>query len=224
MSPVANQPSSVTSGRPASRRRSTSSRSRRRAPRARPSSCRPRARGPRRRGRGSRRTAPACPASRGRRTARPAAAPLARRELGDGAERRHLRHPPRVRDVEAVPLLEALDHRPRRGRAADDHRPQPREVPAAGFASRACRIPIQIVGTPAVTVTSSCTNASSRLGGSRCGPGKTCFGADQRAREREAPRVRVEHRHDRQHVSCSRSAERAACVEASEWIAIARCE
>ncbi len=44
-----------------------------------------------------------------------------------------------------------------------------------GFASSACRMPSQIVGTPAVTVTRCSTKASSRLCGSRCGPGKTCF-------------------------------------------------
>ena len=69
----------------------------------------------------------------------------------------------------------------------------------SGSASSSCRIPIQIVGTPAVTVTFCSTKASSSDGGSRCGPGKTCSDADERAREREAPGVGVEHRHDRQH-------------------------
>ena len=36
-------------------------------------------------------------------------------------------------------------------------------------------MPIQIVGTPALIVTRSVSNASSRLCGSRCGPGNTCF-------------------------------------------------
>ena len=44
-----------------------------------------------------------------------------------------------------------------------------------GFASSSLRIPIQIVGTPAVEVTFSSWNASSRLSPSRNGPGKTCF-------------------------------------------------
>ncbi len=46
---------------------------------------------------------------------------------------------------------------------------------APGFASSVWRIPIQIVGTPAVTVTFSCWKSSSRLTGSRWGPGKTCL-------------------------------------------------
>ena len=41
----------------------------------------------------------------------------------------------------------------------------------SGSASIIARIPSQIVGTPAVQVTRSDTNASSRLSGSRCGPG-----------------------------------------------------
>ena len=44
-----------------------------------------------------------------------------------------------------------------------------------GFASSVCRIPIQIVGTPAVTVTFCSAKPSSRLSGSMCGPGKTCL-------------------------------------------------
>ena len=44
-----------------------------------------------------------------------------------------------------------------------------------GFASSACRIPIQIVGTPAETVILCSTNPSSRVSGSMCGPGKACL-------------------------------------------------
>ena len=36
-------------------------------------------------------------------------------------------------------------------------------------------MPIQIVGTPAVTVTFCSASASRRLAGSMCGPGKTCL-------------------------------------------------
>ncbi len=36
-------------------------------------------------------------------------------------------------------------------------------------------MPSQMVGTPPVTVTRSRTIRSSRLGGSRCGPGNTCL-------------------------------------------------
>ena len=46
----------------------------------------------------------------------------------------------------------------------------------SGSASSVCRSPCQIVGTPADTVTPSCAKASSRLGGSRKGPGNTIFG------------------------------------------------
>ena len=41
----------------------------------------------------------------------------------------------------------------------------------SGSASSIARIPSQIVGTPAVAVTFSCSKASSRLSGSRWGPG-----------------------------------------------------
>ncbi len=41
----------------------------------------------------------------------------------------------------------------------------------SGSASSIARMPIQIVGTPAVQVTCSCTKSSSRLSGSRNGPG-----------------------------------------------------
>jgi hypothetical protein len=42
-----------------------------------------------------------------------------------------------------------------------------------GFASRYCSTPIQMVGTPPVSVTRSVWNRSTRLAGSRCGPGIT---------------------------------------------------
>ena len=44
-----------------------------------------------------------------------------------------------------------------------------------GFASSTSRMPSQIVGTPAANVTRSCSISSSRLGGSRYGPGNTSF-------------------------------------------------
>ena len=83
-------------------------------------------------------------------------------------------------------------------------------------------MPIQIVGTPAESVTRSETNASRRLSGSRCGPGKTCF----------APtRVQLNGKHQAfawnigttgRTVSPSFTARSDADVSA--WIAIARCE
>jgi hypothetical protein len=44
-----------------------------------------------------------------------------------------------------------------------------------GLASRSWSIPSQMVGTPAVQLTFSWTKSSSRLSGSRNGPGKTSF-------------------------------------------------
>ena len=91
-----------------------------------------------------------------------------------------------------------------------------------GFASSVWRIPIQIVGTPALTVTSSSTNASRRLCGSRCGPGKTCFAPTS---------VHVNGKHHAfawnigttgSTVSPSLTPRSQAAVSA--WIAIARCE
>ena len=83
-------------------------------------------------------------------------------------------------------------------------------------------MPIQIVGTPALSVTFSCSNASSRLSGSRCGPGNTCF----------APtRQQVNGKHHAfawnigttgRIVSPSFTPMRYAAVRA--WSAIARCE
>ncbi len=78
----------------------------------------------------------------------------------------------------------------------------------SGAASSAWRMPIQIVGTPALSVTLSCSNASRRLSGSRWGPGKHLLRADEAAGEREAPCVRVEHRNDGQ--------DRVALVHAEE--------
>ena len=91
-----------------------------------------------------------------------------------------------------------------------------------GFASSACRIPIQIVGTPALAVTPSSTKASRRLSGSRCGPGKTCLAPTS---------VQLNGKHQAfawnigttgRTVSPSWRARRPTAVSA--WIAIARCE
>ena len=78
------------------------------------------------------------------------------------------------------------------------------------------RIPIQIVGTPAVIVTPCTSKSSSSVSGSRNGPGKTIFAPTIRQVYGIAPRVRVEHRHDRQerlllgHVQPERRRERLA--------------
>ena len=72
-----------------------------------------------------------------------------------------------------------------------------REVPAVrGWRRAPAGSPSRSSARPALTVTCSSSKASSRLWGSRCGPGKTCFAPTRRAAEREAPRVGVEHRHD----------------------------
>ena len=52
-------------------------------------------------------------------------------QVGDAAERVHLRHAPGVRDVQPV-AVEALDQRGRRGRSADQHRAHRGQIPLAG--------------------------------------------------------------------------------------------
>ena len=118
---------------------------------------------------------------------------------GDRPDRAHLGHAPAVRDVEAVRARETPRSSPRGGAAPPTviERIAERSQPS-GFASSACRIPIQIVGTPAVTVTSCSAKASSRLVGIEVRAGEDLLDAGQRAGEREAPGVRVEHRHDGQ--------------------------
>ena len=84
----------------------------------------------------------------------------------------------------------------------------------SGSLSSMPRMPIQIVGTPAVIVTPCCSKSSSSDSGSRKGPGKTSFAPDHQAGVRVAPGVRVEHRHDREqrlllgHVQAERRRER----------------
>ena len=98
-----------------------------------------------------------------------------------------------------------------------DDRSQP-----CGFASSACRMPIQIVGTPAVIVTFCSARPSSSVTGSMCGPGKTCL----------APDIVLEN--GKHHafawnigttgrLTSSALAPRQALI-VSAWIAIARCE
>src|SRR3990170_4342340 len=101
---------------------------------------------------------------------RPAVAAVGRLVVGGGDRRAaHLE----LAHARPVPRHEPV----RRGGAAPptvivriDDRSQP-----PGFASSACRMPSQIVGTPAATVTCSVSNASRRLTASRCGPGNTCL-------------------------------------------------
>ena len=83
-------------------------------------------------------------------------------------------------------------------------------------------MPIQIVGTPALSVTFSCLECLEEALGVEVRAGEHLLRADQAAGEREAPRVRVEHRHDGQDRVPLVHAERYAAVRA--WSAIARCE
>ena len=93
---------------------------------------------------------------------------------------------------------------------------------APGFASSAWRIPIQIVGTPAVIVTFSCWKPVEQAHRIQVRPGEDLLDARHRGGEREAPRVRVEHRHDREADVVGVMPRDAITVSA--WIAIARCE
>ena len=119
--------------------------------------------------------------------------------VGGGRERRGLGHPPAVHDGLAVPLPEAGDHRPRRGRAADEHVLQLLEVPAVGLLVEHAedahpdrrhaggdRHPLLL------------EVVEQRLGVEERA-GEDELRADHQARVRIAPGVRVEHRHDRQH-------------------------
>ena len=143
------------SGRPARACRSSRTRPTGRAPRARPSSRRPRASPRRRCARGSRRAGAACPASR---LIVEAASPRPRRRgrrgsCGGRRDRRGLGHPPALHDV--IPCRCLKPAIIARGTAEPPtsialHR---RQVPACRGSRRAvARMPIQIVGTPAVQV------------------------------------------------------------------------
>ncbi len=93
-----------------------------------------------------------------------------------------------------------------------------------GFASSSFRIPIQIVGTPAVIVTFSCWNASSRLSPSRNGPGKTCF-APTNVQVNGKPQAFAWNMGTTgSTTSCSVTESTPAIADASECTAIARCE
>ena len=125
---------------------------------------------------------------------------LAARERRDRAHRRHLGHAPGVRDVEAV----ALARSPRSSPAAPPRRRRSSTAAARGPTAPARRraaagSPSRSSARPAVTVTSCSTNASSSDDGIEVRPREDLLRADERAREREAPGVRVEHRHDGQH-------------------------
>ena len=86
-------------------------------------------------------------------------------------------------------------------------------------------MPIQIVGTPAVTVTRSDSSSSSSAGGERSGPGMTSDAPAMNAGVRQPPGVRVEHRHDRQDACRTRAAPNTALRQAAnECSQVERCE
>ena len=93
-----------------------------------------------------------------------------------------------------------------------------------GFASSSWRIPIQIVGTPAVIVTCSCWNASSRLSPSRNGPGKTCLAPTKVQVNGKPHALAWNIGTTGSTVSSSVTARTPATADASECTAMARCE
>ena len=116
--------------------------------------------------------------------------------LADRGDRARLGHPPRLQDRQA----EAARGTPPRAPWA---RPSRRRGWPAGCdvsrPSSSGSTPIQIVGTPAATVTRSSTMRSAMAVGDRSGPGITRLAPGRHRGVGQAPRVGVEHRHDRQH-------------------------
>ena len=113
------------------------------------------------------------------------------------AERRHLGHPPRVDQRHAEPI-EVADQLLGRGRAADDHPQAGRSFQRSGAASSASRMPSQIVGTPARDRDALGRQQVEQARRIEVRAGEHQLGADHRGDVRQAPRVDVEHRHDRQ--------------------------
>ena len=83
----------------------------------------------------------------------------------------------------------------RRGTADPPHGMERRLDVSRPFSSGST--PIQIVGTPAATVTRSFTMRSAIAGAERSGPGITSVAPRRDRGVGETPRVGVEHRHDR---------------------------
>ena len=119
-------------------------------------------------------------------------------KLRGRCDRRRFGHPPAVDDVEAVPLLEPGNHRPRRRRPADEHPLQAREIPAVGLGvehredahpdRRHARRPRHALLHERVEQALR-IEVRTRVHELR---------ADHRCEIRVAPRVRMEHRHDGQ--------------------------
>ncbi len=85
-------------------------------------------------------------------------------------------------------------------------------------------MPSQIVGTPPVQVTRSDWKSSSRLAGSRCGPGKTCLAPTSVAVKGNPQALAWNIGTTGRTMSSSRIARLSAIAEASEWSAIPRWE
>ena len=116
----------------------------------------------------------------------------------DRPDRAHLGHAPAVDDMEAVTLAEGLDHRARRRGAADGHEPDRGEVPLA-------RVRVERLEDPHPDRRDArghrdllLRKAVEQRLGIHVRAREDLLDAGQRAGEREAPRVRVEHRDDGQ--------------------------
>ena len=122
-------------------------------------------------------------------------------------DRRRLRHPPAVHDVEPVTLLEAGDHRAWRGRAADEHPLHLREIPAPGIRVEQLEDPEpdrRHPGRPGHPLGDERVEQALRVE-ERARVDE--LGTEHRREVRVAPGVRVEHRHDREDHVALRDAE-----------------
>ena len=136
--------------------------------------------------------------------------------VGGGRERRRLGHPPAVHDRLAVALPEARDHRPRRGRAADEHVLELLEVPAVRLRVEHAEDPHPDRRHAGRDRDALLLEVVEQRLGIEEGAGEDDLRPDHQARVGVAPRVGVEHRHDRQqrlrlgHVQPERRDERLA--------------
>ena len=131
-----------------------------------------------------------------------------RLQPGHRPERRRLGHAPGVDHAEPVPLLEPLDHRLRRGRAADDHGLDRGGVPGA-------RVAIQLVedaqpdgGNPGGERHLLVLEQLEQALGVEVGPREDLLRPHHGGGEGQAPGVHVEHGDHREHGVAEREAER----------------
>ena len=116
-------------------------------------------------------------------------------EIADRGHGTRLRHPPRLQNRKTELLAVRLRQRPRHRRATARDAPQAGRVAARQLGSTC----IQIVGTPAATVTFSSTTRSASAGAGQVAAGHDQVGAGRHPGVGQTPRVGVEHRHDGQH-------------------------